>query len=103
MQRRHFPRLRINSKATITTMDGATQCIAENISMGGLFIRTGYGIKVGEKTQITVPLPKAARKDFITVDGIAVRVEDGGVAFKFHNVELDTFCELLSFIDYSFT
>ncbi len=102
MQRRHFPRLRINSKATFTTNEVATPCIAENISMGGLFVRTNSRIEIGEKTQITVPLPNIARKECITVDGIAVRVEEGGVAFQFHNVELDTFCELLSFIDYSF-
>jgi len=101
MQRRNFPRIPIRTEATIITTDGSTTCMGENISIGGLFVRMDKRIEMGTETSITVPLPSPVINNIIVLNGIAVRIEDGGVAFKFQNVGHDAFRYLASFIDYS--
>ncbi len=98
MQRRNFPRQRINAEATIKSMAGTMKCATDNISMGGLFVRTEQGMEVGEKTEITIHLPDY-RNNGIVVVGIVTRIDQSGIAFKFHNVGHDSFCDLLTLLD----
>ena len=91
----------IKTEATIMTTDGLITCMAENISIGGLFVRMDKGIEMGTESEITVPLPSSAIHKVIVLNGVAVRIQNNGVAFKFRDVGHDTFCTLASFIDYS--
>ncbi len=94
MNQRNFPRLYMNAETTITTSSGDCTGIVENISLGGVFVRTSERIGVGDNTCITISLPP----ENIVAKGIAVRTEETGVAFKFHNVDHNTFCALLSLL-----
>ncbi len=100
MQKRNFPRLRIKTEAKIKTANGIVSCITENICLGGIFVKTSNCLKVGDRAEINLSIPISARNNGINVTGIAIRIEEGGIAFKFQNVGHETFCDLLTFIDY---
>ena len=79
-------------ETTIFTKDGIFTALLENVSMGGLFLRTNKPIEVGELIEITIPLPSYlpdGRREKIVVDAVAVRIEDYGVAFRFHEIDDD--------------
>ncbi len=63
-------------------------------------MKTENRLKVGDKAEISLPISISARDNDINVNGIAIRIEEDGIAFKFQNVGHDTFCDLLTFIDY---
>lgn len=91
MERRSSGRTHIG-ETTIFTKDGIFTALLENVSMGGLFLRTNKPIELGELIEITIPLPASlqdGRRRKIIVDAVAIRVEDYGVAFRFHEVDDD--------------
>jgi Tfp pilus assembly protein PilZ len=99
MNQRSFPRLYMSAETTITTSAGAFTGIVENISLGGMFVRTNQQIVVGDTTDIIISLPSTSITGSIMAKGIAVRSEERGVAFKFYNIDHNTFCDLLSLMD----
>ena len=99
MNQRSFPRLHVNAETMITTPDGIFTGRVENISLGGVFVRIHDRVGVGDKIDIAISVPGGSMTDFIVAKGIAVRSEERGVAFKFCNIDHNTFCDLLSFMD----
>lgn len=91
MDSRGFPRLRLASKAAIRTMGGLVLGTVDNISMSGVFVRTHADIKVGDRSEISIYLPNVSSRNTVVVDGIAVRVEERGIAYRFQNIHLETF------------
>jgi len=96
MQQRKFPRLRFSSDASIKTGKGVFPGILENLSLSGLFVRTGGLMTVGDTSEITFPLPAVSHTDKVHIRAVAVRVEDQGVAFSFRNIDHATFSVLKS-------
>jgi len=91
MERRSSGRTHVG-ETTIFTKDGIFTALLENVSMGGLFLRTNKPIEVGELIEITIPLPSASpdgQRKKIVVDAVAIRVEEHGVAFRFHEIDED--------------
>lgn len=99
MERRNFNRRRINNEISIFTKDGYFTAFMENISAGGLFLRTNKNVEIGEMIEITLPLPNSPDKKNITVDVVAVRVMDDGIAFKFQVIDDNAQCALLHLLD----
>jgi hypothetical protein len=87
------------AETTIRTSEGMFTGVAENISLGGLFVRMSNKVGVGDKTDISISVPGASSTDSIVAKGVAVRVEASGMAFKFYNIDHKTFCDLLSLMD----
>jgi hypothetical protein len=100
MERRSSRRTRVD-ETTIFTKDGIFTALLENISMGGLFLRTNKPIELGEIIEITIPLPSTAPEGKIVIDAVAVRVEEHGVAFKFIEMNDNTYNALLHLTDSS--
>lgn len=98
MQRRNFPRLRISSDARILTREGSFSGALENISLSGLYVRTDGDVALGDTTEITIPLPTFSQPKSLHIRGIAVRVEEDGVAFRFGNIDHATFAHLKSIL-----
>jgi PilZ domain len=98
MQRRSFPRLRISSNAYVVTREGSFPGTLENISLSGLYVRTGKVVVVGESSEITFPLPAASSSDRVRVKAVAVRVDDAGVAFRISSIDHATFSHLKSIL-----
>ena len=102
MEKRLSRRVGINDETSMFTKDGYFTAILSNISMGGVFLRTNKRIEIGEMTEITIPLPDNSKNSKIEVNGIAVRVMDNGVAFKFQNLDDDTYRSLFHLTSSSF-
>jgi hypothetical protein len=98
MENRFFRRVDINQRIDALAQDGIFQCRLENISLGGLFIKTKKCISPGDQIEINIPL----RNDFtisrFTAKLTAIRSEEIGTAFKFKELDPKNFWTLQSFI-----
>ena len=90
MERRFSGRSGLQDETTILTKDGIFAGTLENISMGGIFLRTDQPLRIGDVIEITIPLPEHFGESKIVVDGIAIRIVGNGVALKFLNFDEDT-------------
>lgn len=91
MDLRGFPRLRLKSKATIRTQGETVFGTVENISMSGLFVRTTADLQLGDRSELSVHLPNVSSRSTVIVDGVVVRVENDGIAYRFQNIHFETF------------
>lgn len=90
MERRSSNRIAVKDETTLFTHEGYFTAILENISAGGIFLRTNRCIEIGETIEITIPLPDSPDNSSIVVRVVAVRITDNGVAFKFEDVDDNT-------------
>jgi len=94
MEKRTSQRVGVDNESSIATKDGYFSAVLTNISTGGLFLRTNKCIELGDKVEICIPLPNNPGKHEIVVNVIAVRIMDNGVAFKFQNLDDETYSAL---------
>lgn len=87
MERRGSLRLGLNDETSMFTKDGYFSAVLENISVGGLFLRTNKSIEVGDMVEITIPIPNIPDMKNITVNVVAARIMSNGVAFKFDELD----------------
>ena len=104
--RRRYPRVRAQGLAEhLSTQRGRTQCLVENISLGGMFVRTdrleqvGTGVAVllvkpGWKKQLTLTARVTSRIDGIA--GQATRIP--GMGLQFTSVDGDSHERLRSLL-----
>jgi hypothetical protein len=91
-KQRGFPRFKLQSEAAIYTRGSFVRGTVENISMTGLFVSgVQADIQVGDRSEISINLPNVSCRSAVVVDGIAVRVEQRGIAYHFQNIQLETF------------
>ena len=84
--------MKLQSEASIHTRGGFVRGTVENISMTGLFVSgVQADIQVGDRSEISINLPNVSSRSGVVVDGVAVRVEERGVAYRFQNIQLETF------------
>ncbi len=100
MEHRSFRRVTVTEEITVKAKDKIFSCMLENISMGGLFARScnPEPVPAGDIFEITVPLPVGSRNDRIVVTGMAIRVNENGIAFRFIDTDLETLRALFSLI-----
>ncbi len=98
MQKRSFPRRCLHADTILKTRQGVLAGRAENISIGGVYAKLHGPLVIGEKTEVTISMASAGMAGNVVVNGIAVRIEEGGVALRFCNVDHQTFYALLSYI-----
>ncbi len=100
MERRSFRRVNVHAEISVKAEEHFFTGILENISMGGLFARSGtpVAVKAGDIFKITVPLPVGSRNDRIVVNGMVIRIEDNGIAFRFLETDQETLRALFTFI-----
>jgi Tfp pilus assembly protein PilZ len=98
METRFFSRVKINHEIEALAQDGFFIGILENISLGGLFIRTKKCISVGDQIEINIPLRCEFTMSNFAAKLIAIRSESEGVAFTFNDLDPKNFWTLQSFI-----
>jgi len=98
MGTRFFSRVKINHDIKVLAQDGYFTGILENISLGGLFIRTKKGINVGDEIEINMPLRSEFTLANITAKLIAIRSDSEGAAFTYNDLDHKNFWTLQSFI-----
>jgi Tfp pilus assembly protein PilZ len=101
MEKRVSRRVGITDETSMFTKDGYFTAVLTNISMGGLYLRTNKRLELGAMIEITIPLPNNPEKSKIVVNVIAVRIMDDGAAFKFKNLDDDTYSALFHLISSS--
>lgn len=98
MPTRFFSRVKINSDVKALAQDGFFMGILENISLGGLFIRTKKCINVGDEVEINIPLRSEVKMINFAAKLIAIRSECEGAAFAYNDLDHKNFWTLQSFI-----
>ena len=98
MIKRSFPRVRLNTDATIVARGACYRGMLENISLTGVFVRTKLPVDVGDTADITLPLPTASLHTPIEFKGTVVRIEEDGMACQILNIDHTTFAHLKSIL-----
>ena len=105
MPDRNFKRIRFMTKAMVISGDHCFDALTENISIGGLFIRTDQMIPVGKTVAVILYLPSVSRSSTLTANCVVVRKRANGLAFQFKSLDHDTFTHLRTILTrkYSYT
>ena len=98
MEKRFFRRVNITDGMCTSAHDDVFTGIIENISLGGLFVRTNKQVEVGDKIQLNINLSSDSKNITLVAHVIAMRIGDEWVAFKFDNLATHDFWTLQSFI-----
>jgi len=98
MPDRNFKRIRFMTKAMVISGDHCFDAMTENISIGGLFIRTDQIIQAGKVVAIILYLPSVSRSSTLTANCIVVRKGVNGLAFQFKTLDHETFTHLRTII-----
>jgi hypothetical protein len=103
MIKRSFSRENVDIGVTIDAKDKIVQGRVENISMGGLYANIGRrpSIKEHDIVDLSIPLPVGARTNCFIITGMATRVNDSGVAFKFLETDMETLRSLFYLVSHS--
>jgi hypothetical protein len=96
---RFFKRVIFRQKIEASTQDGLFCGTSENISLGGMFIRTEKTLAPGDEIIIDIPLKTELANARFSATLTALRKEPCGVAFKFRDLDPKNFWTLQSFIN----
>lgn len=100
-ERRIFRRVPMNNEIILSAENGVYTGLAVNLGMGGVFVAISRRMKaaVGDQLRITIPLTGDSFEDSIQVNGMVVRVEQGGIAVRFHEMDRIAFHTLLAIVN----
>ncbi len=67
---------------------GLTKCLLRNISLDGAFVEVnGFDIAVGTDVDLVLKVRSGQKRSHCRLSANIVRVEKGGVAIKFHDLD----------------
>jgi hypothetical protein len=98
MEDRFFRRVIFRQEIEAIAKDGLFPAAVENISLGGVFLRTNKDIPAGEQIEINIPLRNEFTTSKFSAKLTAIRAEQKGIAFKFTDLDPKNFWTLQSFI-----
>jgi Tfp pilus assembly protein PilZ len=99
MGTRFFQRVIFRKDIKASAHDGVFSGILENISLGGMFIRTDKCLSIGDQIEIDFPIKNGIADTKLSAKLTAVRKENHGIAFKFKDLDPKNFWTLQSFIN----
>jgi c-di-GMP-binding flagellar brake protein YcgR len=99
MGTRFFQRVIFRRYIEAITQDGVFSGILENISLGGMFIKTDKNLSIGDQIEINFPINNGITDTNLTAKLSAIRKDDNGIAFKFMDLDPKSFWTLQSFIN----
>lgn len=94
MQNRSYDRVQFESQAVIMFDGQHFEALTDNLSLGGLFVRTERDIPVGKKAEILLTVPSASRSSTVNLEGVVVRHDAHGLAFQFKSLDYESFAYL---------
>jgi Tfp pilus assembly protein PilZ len=103
MPNRFNRRVNINDEIEVLAPDGKFKCLLENISLGGIFVKTNKHVNVGDEIEIDTPIRSDLRMIILAAKLKAIRIENRGVAFKFNDIDHQNFWTLQSFIQSAYS
>jgi len=98
MDKRLLSRVNVNDGNCILVKDGFFIGAIENISLGGLFVKSDIHLKVMDRINLSIFLPDDSGRIDIETDAVATRVESGGIALKYDNLGHNEFLILQSYL-----
>ncbi len=78
-----------------------TDCETSDLSLKGVFVPGITGHKVGETCQVSLQLIGSTSQLSLEIKGTVVRVEEGGLAVHFYEMDLDSFFHLKNILYYN--
>ena len=94
MERRQFPRIDINTPVSYAVVIPAYETgISKDISQGGMYVKTGNASRVNDHIEGIIDHEDLGK--VIWLEGRVVRVNDGGMALTFTNVDVHGLNNLL--------
>ena len=101
MGTRKFSRVNFVVNATIKAAESRFQGSVENLSMKGMFLKTGERLEIGEPVEITILLTGTDPELTISFSGRVCRATDDGLGFTFEKIDLDSYTHLKNIIAYN--
>lgn len=103
MGSRKFSRISLQMEAFISCNSDAFKVELDNLSLNGMFIRSGEQLSVADDVQITLYLkgPESRLDVSICIQGRVVRSAEGQVAIQFLNMDLDSYTQLRNIMSYN--
>jgi hypothetical protein len=101
MSNRKFSRVKFNVIATITAVDHQFQGKVENLSMTGMFLNSAERLSEGQAVEIIIALTGTVPEITISFSGRVSRCVEGGLAFTFDKIDLDSYMHLKNIIAYN--
>jgi c-di-GMP-binding flagellar brake protein YcgR len=97
---RTFQRALGAARITVQARDFCLSSTSSNISLGGLFLLSEGQVPVGigDVYKLTVNLPEENEDAGFVVNGMAIRIQENGIAFRFIETDSDVLRRLFSFI-----
>ena len=77
------------------------ECETADLSLKGVFVLGVTGHKIGENCLVSLRLVGSDSHLTLKIKGTVVRVEDGGVALHFDEIDLDSFAHLKNILYYN--
>lgn len=94
---RRFFRINYVTKAKVMLSDASFEAMTDNLSAGGIFLRTDYSLPVGTVATINFSIPNTSHPS-VTVKCEVIRKNQQGLAFEFKSLDYFTFTNLKAFI-----
>lgn len=98
LQRRRSARVALNWVVSMECPAGMKYGTMKNLSLHGLYVRTEERVPLGENVALSFCEPGSRLPRIARINAVAVRNEDGGVAFELRRMDLDTLIMLRSII-----
>ena len=98
MEKRFFRRVNVRGGICKLTRNETQTGTIENISLGGLFVKSAMMLAAEEKIKISITLQRQPDDIRIETEAIATRREDGGIAFKYDSLNPKDFWTLQSYV-----
>ena len=94
MEKRNFSRINFNVGAVIKWQDQSFKTEVDNLSLQGMFAKTGDRIPSGEEVDITIYLTGVSPQIPVNLQGEVIRSTEEGLALKFVKMSTDSFIHL---------
>jgi hypothetical protein len=101
MSTRKFSRVRFCVDATIKAAERQFNGGVENLSMSGMFLVTDERLSLDDQVDITIGLTGTSPQISVNFSGTVSRINDNGLAFTFHKIDLDSYTHLKNIIAYN--
>ena len=73
----------------------------QDISLKGMFVKTGEKIAAGEMVEVMVSLTGDSSCLSINLEGVVLRAVEEGIALQYRKVDLDAFIHLRNIVSYN--
>lgn len=97
---RMFTRVPYQVVAEINSQDTVLRGETTDLCLNGLYMKSAQKLEVNALAELTIPPDNIAVNNPITIKGVVVRLDDEGMGFKFHQVDVDAFIILKNIVSY---